>query len=75
MDVVELPNTEPTRCPREDVASDLVVEVWLLLYRGLCGHHMHGPDPPQRASEVVKEVKNKSWYKCPDLLDIVSRNP
>ena len=32
MDVVNLPNTEPMRCPRADVTSDLVVRVWFSLY-------------------------------------------
>ena len=31
MDVVGLPNTEPMRCPRGDMATDSVSEVWLSL--------------------------------------------
>ena len=75
MDVVELLNTKPMRCPREDMTSDLVVEVWFSLYWGLCGHHVHAPDPPLGASEGVMGVRNESWYKCPDLLGIVSGRP
>ena len=31
---------------REDMASDSVTGVWFSLYWGLCGHHVHAPDPP-----------------------------
>ena len=53
MDVVELPNTELMRCSRENMTSDLVVEVWFSLYWGLCGHQMHAPAAPLRATEGV----------------------
>ena len=46
MDVVDLPNTESMRCPREDVATDFVTGVWFLLCWGLCGHHVHALTPP-----------------------------
>ena len=46
MDVVNLPNTKPMRCPREDVGSDSATGVWFSLYWGLCGHQMHAPPPP-----------------------------
>ena len=46
MDVVDLPNTEPMRCPKKDVATYSVTGVWFSLYWGLCGHHVHAPDPP-----------------------------
>ena len=31
MDVVELPNTKPMGCPREDMATDSVTGVWFSL--------------------------------------------
>ena len=51
MDVVLLPNIEPMRCNREDMASDSVTGVWFSLYWGLCGHKMPAPAPPLRATE------------------------
>ena len=46
MNVVELPNTEPMGCPREDVASDSVTGVRFSLCWGLCGHQVHALTPP-----------------------------
>ena len=46
MDVVDLPNTEPMRCLREDVATYSVTGVWFSLCWGLCGHHVHALTPP-----------------------------
>ena len=56
------------------MTSDLVVEVWFSLYWGLyryvCGYQMH---TPLGATEGVMGVE--SWYKCSDLLGIVSGRP
>ena len=41
-----MPNTKPMRYSREDMASDSVTGVKFSLYWGLCGHHVHAPDPP-----------------------------
>ena len=60
MDVVNLLNIEPMRCPREDMASDSVTGVWFSLYWGLCGHHMRAPPPPLGATEGVMGVRNES---------------
>ena len=53
MNVVLLPNIEPMRWTREDMASDSVTGVWFSLYWGLCGHQMHAPAAPLRATEGV----------------------
>ena len=67
MDVVDLPNTEPMRCPREDVATDSVAGVWFSLYWGLCGHHVHALTPPGGATggpEGQKMKVGKSAQTC-----------
>ena len=45
MDVAVSPRGEPMRCLREDVASDLLVEVWVMSYRGLHEAHGHPVEP------------------------------
>ena len=44
MDIVASPRGEPMRCLREDVASDSLVEVWVMSYRGLL-HEARGAAP------------------------------
>ena len=61
MDVVDLPNTEPMRCPKKDVATYSVTGVWFSLCWGLCGHRVHALTPPGGAREGHVGPKNESW--------------
>ena len=63
MDVAVSPRGKPMRCLREDVASDSLVEVWVMSYHGL--HEARGAAPvgganPRRNPNPEKSHQDQS---------------
>ena len=61
--VVVVPSGIPLRCLRRDMVTDLVFEVWVVVFQGLLHHHHHEVgDGGGRGGQFLIFPQSRPWW-------------